>query len=29
RSRVARLLSTNPSDYLNTEFTPGNFIPFY
>lgn len=29
RSRIARLLSTNPSDYLNTEFTPGSFIPFY
>lgn len=26
RSRVARLLSTNPSDYLNVQYTPGTFV---
>lgn len=26
RGRVARLLSTDPRDYLNVEYTPGNLI---
>lgn len=26
QQRIARLLSTNPADYLNLEYTPGNFV---
>ncbi len=26
RKRIARLLSTNPADYLNTDYTPGKYL---
>ncbi len=26
RSRIARLLSTDPADYLKAEYTPGSFL---
>jgi len=26
RKRIARLLSTNPADYLNADYTPGKFL---
>lgn len=26
RSKIAQLLSTDPADYLNAEYTPGNYL---
>lgn len=26
RKRIARLLSTNPADYLNTDYSPGKYL---
>lgn len=27
RSRIAKLLSTDPADYLRAEYTPGSMLP--